>query len=99
MKDLPRPLPSRGAIFLDARGGDRAMRVSWHQEAGLVVLSLWRGNVCAGSFRLGVEEVPTLIRLLREGLDTAYQVARTRTADLPGPANRLGAADLRAPTA
>ena len=43
-----------------------------------VVLSLWRENVCIGSFRLTVDEVPQLIELLRAGLDTAYAVARTR---------------------
>jgi hypothetical protein len=73
-----RPLPATGEIFLDARGGDRAMRVSWHQESGLVVLSLWRENVCTGSFRLAVDEVPELISLLRTGLDTAYDVALQR---------------------
>jgi len=69
-----RPLPETGSIFLDARGGDRALRVSWHHESGLVVLSLWRENVCAGSFRLAVDEVPDLIDLLRAGLDRAYDV-------------------------
>ena len=75
-----RPLPLQGSIFLDARGGDRALRVSWHHEAGLVVLSLWRENVCAGSFRLAVDEVPALIDMLRAGLDTAYDVALGRRA-------------------
>ena len=79
MHDVPmataRPLPEAGSIFLDARGGDRALRVSWHHEAGLVVLSLWRDNVCSGSFRLAVDEVPELIDLLRTGLDRAYDVA------------------------
>jgi len=67
-----RALPEQGSIYLDARGGDRALRVSWHQDKGLVVLSLWRDNVCAGSFRLGIDEVPDLIDLLRRGLDAAY---------------------------
>jgi hypothetical protein len=75
---LARPLPATGEIFLDARGGDRAMRVSWHHESGLVVLSLWRDNVCTGSFRLAVDDVPELISLLRSGLDTAYDVAMQR---------------------
>ena len=70
-----RPLPESGSIFLDARGGDRALRVSWHHDSGLVVLSLWRDNVCAGSFRLGVDEVPDLIAMLRSGLDVAYDRA------------------------
>jgi hypothetical protein len=73
-----RPLPATGEIFLDARGGDRALRVSWHHEKELVVLSLWRDNVCSGSFRLAVDEVPGLIALLREGLDTAYDTALRR---------------------
>jgi hypothetical protein len=73
-----RPLPATGEVFLDARGADRVLRVSWHYDDDLVVLSLWRDNVCTGSFRLTVDEVPELIDLLRSGLDTAYSVARTR---------------------
>ena len=72
---IARPLPETGSVYLDARGGDRALRVSWHTEAGLVVLSLWHANVCSGSFRLAVDEVPELIDLLRSGLDRAYDVA------------------------
>ncbi len=73
-----RPLPALGSIFLDTRGGDRALRVSWHSEADVVVLSVWRDNVCTASFRLGVEEVPDLIELLRTGLDRAHRHAPTR---------------------
>lgn len=69
-------LPAAGEVFLDARGDRRALRVSWHGEAGVVVLSLWRGPVCAGTFRLAVEEVPALVDLLRAGLDDAYGGAR-----------------------
>ena len=78
-----RPLPETGSIFLDARGGDRALRVSWHQEAGMVVLSLWRENVCSGSFRLAIDEVPALIDMLRAGLIRSYEDARDRL-DLTG---------------
>ncbi|HEU4513118.1 MAG TPA: hypothetical protein VFR87_08430 [Nocardioidaceae bacterium] len=69
-------LPTTGEVFLDARGDRRALRVSWHREAGVVVLSLWREGVCAGTFRLTVDEVPALIELLRAGLDEAYDEAR-----------------------
>lgn len=76
-----RAVSEPGAIFLDPRGDDRALRVSWHQEAEVVVLSLWRENLCAATFRLGIDEVPDLIALLREGLDVAFDAARTaRTA-------------------
>ena len=73
-----RTLPETGSIHLDARGDDRALRVSWHPEAEVVVLSLWRDNVCTGTFRLSIEEVPDLIDLLRTGLADAYAVARDR---------------------
>lgn len=67
-----RALPDQGSIYLDARGSERALRVSWHHDRGLVVLSLWRDNVCAGSFRLPIDEVPDLVDMLRRGLDATY---------------------------
>lgn len=77
----PRTLTTPGAIFLDPRTDDRALRVSWHQEAGVVNLSLWRDNVCAATFRLAIDEVPDLIALLREGLDLSFEHTRAaRTA-------------------
>ncbi len=79
-----RPLPEQGSIFLDARGGSRALRVSWHVEDGLVVLSLWRENVCSGSFRLSVDEVPELIATLRSGLDAAYDAAAAQRRGIAG---------------
>ncbi|WP_205471747.1 hypothetical protein [Nocardioides sp. SYSU D00038] len=67
----PRPLPELESIHLDARGGGRALRVSWHTETGpggVVVLSLWRDNVCTASFRLPGDEVPALVETLQAGL-------------------------------
>lgn len=65
-------LPMTGEVFLDARGSRRALRVSWHPEAELVVLSLWRDDTCAGSFRLRIDEVPHLIDLLRGTVEASY---------------------------
>ena len=62
------PLPAAGEVFLDSRGCARALRVSWHSEAGVVVLSLWRAGACTGTFRLPVEDVPALVDTLRLGL-------------------------------
>ncbi|MDN5895185.1 MAG: hypothetical protein L0H93_14325 [Nocardioides sp.] len=69
------PIPREGSIHVDARGGDRALKVTWHHDAGVVVLSMWRDNVCAATFRLAVDEVPDLIDALRSGLDEAYDAA------------------------
>lgn len=68
-------LPSTGEVFLDTRGGSRALRVSWHSEAGVVVLSLWRAGTCVGTFRLPIDEVPDLVDALRQGLARAYDDA------------------------
>jgi hypothetical protein len=64
------PLPTGAEFFLDARGGRRSLRVRWHHEDGLVVLSLWSGSVCTGTFRLTLEEVPVLVEALQTGLAT-----------------------------
>lgn len=72
------PLPSAGEVFIDARGGGRALRLSWHAEADVVVLSLWSGDTCTGTFRLPVEQVPDVIDALRAGLASSYAVARGR---------------------
>ncbi|MGH3385687.1 MAG: hypothetical protein ACRDO1_14000 [Nocardioidaceae bacterium] len=69
---LPSPGTARGEVFLDTRGSGRALRVSWHREVGVVVLSLWRGHGCAGTFRLAQQEVPAFVEALVEGLDDAY---------------------------
>jgi hypothetical protein len=70
------PTPLGAEFFLDPRGGARSLRVRWHREDGLVVLSLWRGAECTGTFRLPVEDVPDLIDALRAGLDEAYDSTR-----------------------
>ncbi len=76
------PLPATGEVFLDSRGHGRAMRVSWHSEADVVVLSLWSGGTCTGTFRLPVEDVPDLIDTLRDGLVRSYDAQRARLAGL-----------------
>jgi len=79
-----RPLPATGEVFLDARGADRALRVSWHAEADVIVLSLWQGGTCTGSFRLPAADVPDLIDALRNGLVRSYEVHGSRVARVDG---------------
>lgn len=66
-------LPARGEVFADSRGGGRAVRVSWHHDAGVVVLSLWRGTDCTGTVRVAAEDVADLITALSHGLAEGYQ--------------------------
>jgi hypothetical protein len=60
------------------------MRVSWHAESDVVVLSLWSGGTCTGTFRLPVEDVPDMIDALREGLVRSYDVHRSRLGRVDG---------------
>ena len=81
-------IPARGEVFLDERGSARALRVSWHHDGpdgGTVVLSLWRGSVCSGSFRLRRQEVPTLIAVLSMGLAGTADQVQTRPDDRRPP--------------
>lgn len=55
------PVPCR-ALFIDNRGG--ALRVTWHEARGLVVLSLWRQDACVGTCQLSVEDATRLSRFL-----------------------------------
>jgi hypothetical protein len=86
------PFPRRSAAetvgaFLDTRGDDRALRVTWHHEPAphgpVVVLSLWRGDECAATFRLPIGDVPALIEALRSGLDEAYDEIATASGPRP----------------
>jgi len=66
-------LPVRGEVFLDARDAGRALRLSWHHEDELVVLSLWRGHKCTGTFQLAADDVPAFVHALADGLAEGYE--------------------------
>ena len=68
------PLPPRGEWFPDARDGERALRVSWHAEIGVVVLSLWRQDACVATLRLTPAEAARLVGTLADGLAAAALV-------------------------
>jgi hypothetical protein len=61
-------LPSSGEVLADQRGDGRWMRVTWHPEADMVVLSLWRESGCVGTLRLDRDDVPALVTALVKGL-------------------------------
>ena len=65
-----RPIPTLGGVVRDIRGAGRALRVSWHHEAGLVVLSLWDGPRCTGTVRIAAADVPALVEALQVGVQS-----------------------------
>jgi hypothetical protein len=57
-----RGLPTRRDVFIDQRGV--GLRVTWHPQQDVVVLSVWHQDRCAGTFRLPIQDVPRLSGLL-----------------------------------
>jgi hypothetical protein len=51
-------MPRRQEVFVDERGV--GLRLTWHPERELVVLSVWHDRLCTASFRFPVEELPRL---------------------------------------
>jgi len=49
-------------LFVDPRG--TALRITWHADDAVAVVSLWRDDECLGTVRLPPEEAARLARLL-----------------------------------
>jgi hypothetical protein len=58
------PLPKQGDVFFDRRRPDRSLRISRHPDAGVVVLSIWNGGVCQGTFQLPGDQIAMFTRAL-----------------------------------
>ena len=78
-------LPTRRDVFLDERGA--GLRVTWHPEHDVVVLSVWHEDRCAGTFRMPVHDVPRLSGLLAAALGD--WVAQVSAVPQPGPAGMV----------
>jgi hypothetical protein len=88
-------------MFLDERGA--ALRVTWHPERDLVVLSVWHDDSCVGTFRMPVQDVPRLSDLLAAALGDWVDQADAEGGGRglpwgggggPRPAERGGGGDL-----
>jgi hypothetical protein len=72
-------------MFLDERG--TGLRVSWHPERDLVVLSVWQDDRGVGTFRMSVQDIPRLSGLLAAALsDWVDQTGPLPATSGPGTA-------------
>jgi hypothetical protein len=77
------PLPRVGEVFFDDRGEDRALRLSWHPDAEVMVLSLWNSGVCSGTFRLAAGDVPAMLETLAHAIEVVPQRGRRHAGEAP----------------
>lgn len=70
---MARAVAGRSAVVPDVRGEGRALRTTWHHEAGVVVLSVWRDNVCVATTRLSPDDAAALVAALSDGLADGYR--------------------------
>ena len=54
--------------FSDARSPVRRLAVSAHPDLGILVLSLWQGDTCTGTFRLPMREGARAVSTLAHGM-------------------------------
>jgi hypothetical protein len=62
--------------FYDARGQVRRMGISSHPADSTVVISLWQGDVCTGTFRMPAKDAARLISTLAYGMTEAIPAQR-----------------------
>jgi len=75
-------LPEQRREFIT--DGDRsALRATWHEDSGFVVLSLWRGDTCVATSHLTPKEAGRLASFITGGL---ADLATEGLAKLPGVA-------------
>lgn len=90
---LPEP---RRQLITDGERSD--LRATWHNEAGYVIISLWRGETCVATSHLSPKEAGRLASFITGGLaDLAHE--RTLRSSVVTPLssrsswrNRLGRA-------
>ncbi|HWD56157.1 MAG TPA: hypothetical protein VG346_13610 [Acidimicrobiales bacterium] len=75
--------------FYDARSHVRRMGVSTHPHDSTIVISLWQGDVCTGTFRMPATNAAHLISTLAYGMTEATPVPHERPG-ADGPPGQQG---------
>jgi len=88
-------LPARGRWAWDARGNNRAVRVSPHAHENVVNLSLWRDDICVGTVRLLPGEAASLVTGLTEGLAELADRPEAGTPAASAETDRMQEMELR----
>jgi hypothetical protein len=61
-------IPQQGGWHIDSKRPGHYLRVSGHQELGLVVVSVWRDGECVATHELPTADVPDVIALFAKAV-------------------------------
>jgi hypothetical protein len=89
------PFQPRAQWAWDARGPNRAVRVSPHPLENVVNLSVWRDDLCVGTVRLQPDDVAALVAGLGNGLAELAKRPVTPSATVAELADRLTRVETR----
>jgi hypothetical protein len=89
------PFQPRAQWAWDARGHNRAVRVSPHPHENVVNLSVWRDDLCVGTVRLQPADVAVLVAGLSAGLAELAKRPAEPTAGVAELADRLERVESR----
>jgi hypothetical protein len=56
-------------LIEDVRAGGRFLRVTVHEDSGVIVVSHWEGDECVAATRIPVGAAPELIELVQEAVE------------------------------
>jgi hypothetical protein len=71
--------------FSDTRSPARRMAVSAHPVDGVIIVSLWQGDTCTGTFRLPLAHGARLIAAIADGMAGALPAPDDQPAGRPPP--------------
>ncbi|MGY1773837.1 hypothetical protein [Blastococcus sp. SYSU D00813] len=89
------PFPADKWTWESARGLSRAVRVSPHANAGLLTISFWRDDRCAGTVRLTPAEAASLVGRLTAALAGLAQPPGAEEVGGDSVEDRLAAVEQR----
>ncbi len=78
----------------DQRRGDSRLRMSWHDDKEVLVVSHWRGPICVASTPVEVKDLPGMITLMAQAIEEAAAASGDRPYALSARSLRRDALTL-----
>jgi hypothetical protein len=83
-RTVDQPESSR-VLIEDQRGNGGFLRVTWHPDRKVLLVSHWRNDLCTATTIVGISDIPKLVSLLAAALADAAtrHIAQSPSAERP----------------